>query len=492
MVEESLKSVFDGTKIMNSWIYVLLGVFTFFVFLQALYGVNLVYLSILSRVRGRRLGLKKVGKYEYVTVQLPVFNEADVVSRLISAACALEWPLEKLEIQVLDDSTDETSTIVANIVQKYQKTGVKIMHIRRKNREGFKAGALDEGLKKTKGEFIAIFDADFIPAADFLKKTMGHFDDDVAMVQARWSYVNRRKSLLTRVQAIVLDAHFSCDQQARFSRGLFFNFNGTAGVWRKAAIDDAGGWKHDTLTEDLDLTYRAQLRGWRCVYLDKVDARSEIPESVSALRLQQQRWAKGHVQCAGKLIGPILKSQIGVWRKVQALYHITTYWMQAVAFIVLLFFPVVLYLSYTYLGITINAPTYLLLGTFFAPGFHYMSAQRNLGEWKKRWKHVLLTGFVAPGLLVNTIYAFMSLVLKKVHIFERTPKQGGKKKSKYFLGISPVFKWEILFWFYITGTIVYALLTRNWLYVLYSSIFFTGTSAMIVYTLKEVFDAARA
>src|SRR5690606_38297946 len=244
------------------------------------------------------------GQLPTVTVQLPLYNEATVVERLLLATAGLDYPSDKLEIQVLDDSTDETRTIAEATVSALRANGVDIKYVRRPNRHGYKAGALDYGLGLAKGELIAIFDADFVPQPTFLRDLVGHFQDPrVGMVQTRWGHMNREHSLLTSVQALMLDGHHLVENRARFGAGCMFNFSGTGGVWRRAAIDAAGGWQHDTLTEDLDLSYRAQLAGWRFVYRPDVITPAELPEGMSAFRAQQYRWAKGTVQTARKLLG---------------------------------------------------------------------------------------------------------------------------------------------------------------------------------------------
>jgi cellulose synthase/poly-beta-1,6-N-acetylglucosamine synthase-like glycosyltransferase len=253
--------------------------------------------SLPAPVEGARLPM--------VTVQLPLYNEPAVADRLIRQVAALDWPASRLEVQVLDDSTDETVEIVAAAVRRAREAGIEVLHVRRADRQGFKAGALAHGMSTARGEFIAIFDADFLPRPDFLRRAMSVFDDRVALVQARWGWLNAGASVLTRVQALHLDAHFAIEQQARGASGLFVGFNGTAGVWRRAAIEDAGGWSADTLTEDLDLSFRAQLAGWQVRYVDALDAPSELPEVFQAVRTQQHRWMKGGAQVARKLLPTI-------------------------------------------------------------------------------------------------------------------------------------------------------------------------------------------
>lgn len=266
---------------------------------------------------------KSPDDYPMVTVQLPIFNEKYVVNRLIDAVADFDWPKRQFEIQVLDDSTDETMDMIAEKVQQLQARGIDILHIRRGSREGYKAGALQYGMERAKGSFTAIFDADFVPKPDFLKQTIPHFENaDIGMVQTRWGHLNPDYSLLTRVQAFALNAHFTVEQKGRSSAGFFMNFNGTAGVWRNSCIKDAGGWHHDTLTEDLDLSYRAQLKGWDFKYLEEVRSPSELPVTVSALKSQQYRWMKGAAETASKHLTNVWNSDRSLITKLQASSHL--------------------------------------------------------------------------------------------------------------------------------------------------------------------------
>ena len=259
-----------------------------------------------------------------VTIQLPIFNEQFVIDRLIDAICAMEYPREKLEIQVLDDSTDETQEVAAAIVERYAALGHPIVYIHRTNRHGFKAGALDAGLKVAKGEYVAIFDADFVPPPDWLMKVIHHFaEPEIGMVQTRWTHMNRDYSMLTQIEAILLDGHFVIEHGARVRTGDFFNFNGTAGMWRIQAIVDGGGWQHDTLTEDTDLSYRSQLAGWKFKYLPEVECPSELPIEMTAFKTQQARWAKGLIQTSIKVLPLMFKSHVPRRIKVEAVYHLT-------------------------------------------------------------------------------------------------------------------------------------------------------------------------
>jgi Glycosyltransferase like family 2 len=259
-----------------------------------------------------------------VTVQLPIYNERYVVERLVDAVCALDWPRDRLDIQVLDDSTDDTVALARARVDHWRRRGVAIEHVRRTDRAGFKAGALEHGLARARGQLILVLDADFVPPPDLLRRMAGHLTDEgVAMVQARWDHLNRASSPLTSLQALLLDGHFGVEQTARARTGRFFNFNGTAGLWRRSAIEDAGGWHGDTLTEDLDLSYRALLRGWRFAYLLEQSVPGELPADINGFKSQQFRWAKGSMQVARKLLPQVLRSRRGVAVKLEALFHLT-------------------------------------------------------------------------------------------------------------------------------------------------------------------------
>ncbi|MFT6882058.1 MAG: cellulose synthase/poly-beta-1,6-N-acetylglucosamine synthase-like glycosyltransferase [Marinoscillum sp.] len=257
-----------------------------------------------------------------VTVQLPVYNEKYVIERLINSICELDYPKDKLEVQVLDDSTDESAVLAAKCVDKWKSRGINILHIRRPDRTGFKAGALQYGMKKALGDYIAIFDADFLPKKDFLLKTLPAFKDGIGMVQTRWGHINQDYSILTRMQAFGLNAHFTVEQKGRNASGKFMNFNGTAGIWDKRCIVDAGGWEHDTLTEDLDLSYRAQLKGWKFVYMEDVISPAELPMIVTAIKSQQYRWNKGAAETARKNFWKIIKSKLRLKVKIHALLHL--------------------------------------------------------------------------------------------------------------------------------------------------------------------------
>jgi cellulose synthase/poly-beta-1,6-N-acetylglucosamine synthase-like glycosyltransferase len=374
----------------------------------------------------------ELGQYPVVTVQLPVYNELYVVGRLIDAACAIVYPKEKLEIQLLDDSTDQTVDIVTSYVEKYRKQGFDIKHLRRTNRAGYKAGALKEGLETARGEFVAIFDADFVPRPNFLLKTIPHFyvDPKVGMVQTRWEHLNFDYSLLTRTQAMALDGHFVIEQSVRNKVGFFINFNGTAGVWRKSCIEDAGNWQADTLTEDLDLSYRAQLRGWKFKYLNNVTSPAELPSEINALKSQQFRWTKGAIETARKMLPVVWRSNIPTKIKIHATFHLTNN----------LVFPFIL------LAGILNVPLVFIKHTgmynayfdfmsifvfaFIGSFLFYMFSQRDVyADWQRRL--MLFPIFMAGsmGFAVNNSKAVIEGLFKKKSEFIRTPKYSIKDKK---------------------------------------------------------------
>jgi cellulose synthase/poly-beta-1,6-N-acetylglucosamine synthase-like glycosyltransferase len=402
-----------------------------------------------------------------VTVQLPIFNEMYVADRLIGAVCELDYPRELLEIQVLDDSTDETRDIAELAVRRFALKGFNIRYLHRVDRSGFKAGALDAGLKEATGEFIAIFDADFIPPSDFLMRTLPYFDTDpkIGMVQARWGHINQDYSLLTKIQSILLDAHFVLEHGARNRAGCFFNFNGTAGIWRRQVIPDAGGWQHDTLTEDLDLSYRAQLKGWRFVFLPDLVAPAEVPVEMNSFKSQQHRWAKGSIQTCMKLLPRILRSKQPLGVKAEAFFHLSAnfnYLLMSVLSI--LMFPS-MYVRYS-MGWTemllIDIPLFAAATLSFCN--FYMVSQRELyADWKARLKYLPFLMSIGIGLCVNNTRAVLEAMFGKQSEFARTPKYGierdsdewvGKKYHQSF-GVQPMI--ELALGLYFTATVFYAL-----------------------------------
>ncbi len=367
-----------------------------------------------------------------VTVQLPLFNERYVARRLIDAVCALRYLRSNLHIQVLDDSTDETSRIVAECVDHYRRLGFDIEHIHRTVRSGFKAGALEAGLKRARGEYLAIFDADFVPEPDFLEQTIPCFrDPEVGMVQARWDHINRDYSLLTRIQAIFLDGHFAIEHAARNGGERFFNFNGTAGVWRRQAIVDAGGWQHDTLTEDLDLSYRAQLAGWKFVFRPDTRAPAELPVDINGFKGQQFRWAKGSVQTARKLLGTILRAPIPLKVKLESFIHLTNNASYVLMVLLsILVFPAMLLRRDMDPRLLLLIDLPLFLGATVSVILFYIVSQVAVNpNWRLDLRFIPSVLGLGIGLSVNNAGAVLSGLIHNGGVFERTPKYGIEIRS---------------------------------------------------------------
>jgi cellulose synthase/poly-beta-1,6-N-acetylglucosamine synthase-like glycosyltransferase len=394
-------------------------------------GFVMVYYHFKSR-KEEKIPDPTLPVFPVVTVQLPIYNEVYVVGRLVTAACGIDYPKEKLEIQVLDDSTDETTTVVSKIVEKMVARGFDIKHIRRGTREGYKAGALREGLKTARGEFIAIFDADFVPREDFLLRTMPYFflDEKIGMVQTRWEHLNTEYSLLTRAQAMALDGHFVIEQAVRNRAGFFINFNGTGGIWRKACIEDAGNWHDDTLTEDLDLSYRAQLRGWKFKFLRDVTSPAELPSEINALKSQQFRWTKGAIETAKKILPLVWRSDLPFRIKLQSTFHLTNN----------IVFPFIL------LAGILNVPlvyvknhggyeTYFALMSIFVVAFvgsflFYTFSQKEIyPDWRRRLFLFPLFMAGSMGFAVNNTKAVIEGLISKKREFVRTPKYAIEKKG---------------------------------------------------------------
>jgi cellulose synthase/poly-beta-1,6-N-acetylglucosamine synthase-like glycosyltransferase len=432
-----------------------------------------------------------------VTIQLPLYNELYVVERLINTVCEIDYPKDLLEIQVLDDSTDETVNITAAMVVKKKAEGFDICHIRRGTREGYKAGALKEGLRVAKGEFVAIFDADFIPQKEFLKKTLSFFSDDkVGMVQTRWEHLNGDYSMLTKAQALALDGHFVIEQTVRNKAGFFINFNGTGGVWRKSCIVDAGNWHADTLAEDLDLSYRAQLNGWRFVYLKDFTSPAELPNEISALKTQQFRWTKGHIETAKKILPLVWKSSVPLRVKLQATVHLTSN----------LVFPFIL------LAAILNVPlifiknsgsheAYFAVMSIFVLAFvssfmFYLYSQRDIRtDWRK--KIVLFPMFMAGsmGFAVNNSRAVIEGLLSRKSEFVRTPKfnaesgnssAAGKKYGNHKIGLSVYV--ELMMAVYCLIGICSSLYFLEIAALPFQVLFFTGFAFVSITSIKHAYS----
>jgi len=372
----------------------------------AIYGIHRYHLVFLYLKNKHKIQKPKgiLAVKPKVTVQLPIYNEMYVVERLVEAACRIRYPRELLEIQLLDDSTDETIEIAAAVVAKHREMGFNIEHIHRTNRSGFKAGALENGLKLASGEFIAIFDADFIPAENFLEDVVEYFSDsEVGMIQARWGHINREYSLLTQIESVILDGHFMIEHGGRHLSGRFFNFNGTAGIWRRTAIESAGGWQHDTLTEDTDLSYRAQMVGWKFLYLPHIVCPAELPVEMNAFKTQQSRWAKGLIQTAIKLLPRILRSDLPLKIKIEAFFHLTAniaYPLMIALSFLLLPAMIVRFNQGWFQMLYIDLP--LWLASTASVSMFYLVSQRELyPDWRTRLRYLPFLMSVGIGLAVS-------------------------------------------------------------------------------------------
>ncbi|MHC5026840.1 MAG: cellulose synthase family protein [Planctomycetota bacterium] len=402
-----------------------------------LYGLHRYWLVTVA-VRHRNDAPEPAARFDElprVTIQLPMFNEPNVAQRLVEAAAAIDYPHDRMQIQVLDDSTDDTTAIVGECCRRLAETGIDIEHLHRTDRVGYKAGALGVGLASATGDLVAVFDADFLPPTDFLDNTVHHFtDESIGMVQTRWSHLNRDESMLTRIQAMSLDAHFLIEQQARAATGRWFNFNGTAGIWRRVCIDEAGGWEHDTLTEDTDLSYRAQLAGWRFRFLPQVTCPAELPPTIGALLGQQHRWNKGLVQTAIKLLPRILTSRASLGTKVEAWFHLTAPLPYVFILLLALIALPALFVHlpvYGAVGLTALGAGFacLVLGTMAACTFYIVSQRRQgLG--------ILATLALLPvlmaigvGLSVINTKAVLEALFGNKSPFVRTPKFAGHANS---------------------------------------------------------------
>lgn len=441
--------------------------------------------------------VSQITHYPIVTIQLPVFNEKYVVERLIDCVCNIDYPKDKLEIQVLDDSNDETVEISRSCVEKWKTKGIDIQLVLRKNRVGYKAGALAHGMSIAKGEYIAIFDADFMPNPDFLYATIPHFTDKTGMVQTKWGHINENYSLLTKIQAFGLNAHFTVEQTGRASSGKYMNFNGTAGIWRKCCIEEAGGWQHDTLTEDLDLSYRAQVKGWEFKYIEDVVTPAELPVIVTAIKSQQYRWNKGAAETAKKNLRMIFKSKISKTLKLHSSLHL----LSSSVFILLLFSGL---LSIPMLVIKTKTPETQLaynLGGIFAMGFlamgafYWISVKLNKRETPFKYYAVYFPLFVifSMGMSLHNAIAVAEGYLGKKTPFIRTPKFDIKGKSDSFKGniylsksFTPTTILEGLLSIYFAFGVGYGILHSEYGLIFFHLMLTLGFGAVFMYSIGQV------
>ena len=423
-----------------------------------------------------------------VTIQLPIYNERYVIERLVEAISRFDYPPELLDVQVLDDSTDETQEVARNCVNRFAAQGMPIVYIHRCSREGYKAGALENGLKTANGQFIAIFDADFVPSPDFLRLTIPYFMNPlggpgIGMVQTRWTYLNSDYSLLTQVETILLDGHFVIEHGARSRRGTFFNFNGTAGVWRRKAIDQAGGWQHDTLTEDTDLSYRAQLQGWKFLYLPHIECPSELPVDMNGFKAQQARWAKGLMQTAKKILPKVFRANVPWHVKSEAFFHLTaniSYPLMVLLSTMLLPAMIVRFYQGWFQMLVIDLP--LFLASTCSISSFYLVAQKELRPktWYRTFLYLPFVMATGIGISVRNAQAVIEAIAGKKSEFARTPKYNIASKNDSFVKKSYRNKagWmpyaEILLGLYFAFTVLYAVRNENYATVPFLLLFVWG------------------
>lgn len=483
------------------WVYAFLALYFAVSAMLFLFGMHAYLMAVLyRRSAGRRPVRPQVDAFPEVTVQLPLFNERYVARRLIEAVTRLEYPREKLEIQILDDSTDDTVEHVAELVAHWRAQGWNMVHRHRTDRVGFKGGALREGLAEARGELVAVFDADFIPPPHFLRETVPYFQDSgLGMVQARWTHLNEDYSVLTRAQAVALDGHFIIEHTVRNRNGAFINFNGTAGIWRKQCILDAGNWQDDTLTEDLDLSYRAQMAGWRFLFLPEVECPAELPAEVNGLKGQQFRWAKGSVQTALKILPRLLRSPLPRFARFQALIHLTNH---AVYPLLLLLgvsaLPALIVLDrYPDVRWMFGAATILVVASFGHPWLYFV-AQRARGRgWREAIFAVPLVVAGNMGIAVNNSRALVEALARRQSPFLRTPKYALLTRSDHWAEKryqAPMTPWplvELALAAYALAAIVYAGLHGHLLAIPFLALYFVGLGYMGVISVRNAWARMR-
>ena len=487
MVRGLFDDTFSGVHQLSWFDWAILIPYFGILILLSIYGVHrydIIRRYFRHRKKATGEPIQRFAQLPPVTIQLPIYNERYVIERLIDEVTRIEYPRELLQIQVLDDSTDDTAPFAEALVERYHALGFPIEYHHRQNREGFKAGALTDGLKTATGEFVAIFDADFIPPADFLTRTIQYFaDPTVGVVQTRWSYLNRDYSFLTEVEAMLLDGHFILEHGARSRAGYFFNFNGTAGILRRKMIEDAGGWQHDTLTEDTDLSYRAQLKGWRFVYIPGLECPSELPVEMHGFQVQQSRWAKGLTQCARKLLPAIFRSNVPLRVKAEAFLHLTpniSYPLMIVVSALMLPVMIVRFYMGVWQMVFIDLP--LIMAAFWSISAFYVVAQREL--YPKNWKRsiMLLPVLMAIGVALTVVNtrAVLEALFGIRTAFVRTPKYAvgdrpmslENKKYRRKSGLLPYI--ELAIGTYFVAMIFFAIDTYNFFSIPFLILFVAG------------------
>jgi glycosyltransferase involved in cell wall biosynthesis len=471
--------------------------------LLCFYGLHR-YLMVYLYYRHKKHPAVPPGRFEqlpFVTVQLPMYNEMYVAGRLIDAVCAMRYPRDRLEVQVLDDSTDECQSVARQAVERWQAQGVQIQYLHRDHRDGYKAGALNTGLTTARGELVAIFDADFLPQPQFLEETVHHFTDErVAVVQTRWEHLNRGTSLLTQVQAILLDGHFMIEHTARNRSGRFMNFSGTAGIWRRRAIDDAGGWTHDTLTEDLDISFRAQLKGWRFVFLPDLVTPAELPVEVNGFKTQQHRWAKGSAQTARKLLWTLLTSRQPLAVKLEGLVHLTSNSAYTLVLLMsLLMLPAVIVRAKLEWQTSAWLEALVFLAATISVCAYYIVSQREVfggRGWLKQLKYVPMLMSVGVGLSINNARAVISGFFRRGGEFVRTPKHAvgtpeAAAAARRYRGVRPWFfsLCEFAMGCYFVAIAAYSLMHRMYGALPFQALFIVG---FFYLSLLSFFQGLRA
>jgi cellulose synthase/poly-beta-1,6-N-acetylglucosamine synthase-like glycosyltransferase len=472
-------------------IHIILVLYTLFLCVLFFYAVHSYLLVFFYYRYGKKRSqpIRKMLKHTPdVTIQLPIYNEKYVVHRLIKSVTSMNYPRAHLEIQVLDDSDDETSAIIAELVEEYQQRGHDIKHVRRVSRTDFKAGALEYGLERARGEFVAIFDADFVPPPNFLHDLLPEFDSPlIGGVQARWGHLNHDHSVLTRSQAIGLDNHFVMEQGLRSKLDFFINFNGTCGLWRRSAIHDAGGWSGETLAEDLDLSYRVQLNGWTIKYRGDIVVNGELPDRAYSYRIQQNRWAKGTIQVARKLLPKVFSSSLTLLQKYEAFVHLTCH-VNFLAMLGLALFalPVVYFKvqgfvsNAYYIGIS-----FFTIGAFGYPFLYYLSQKESYRDYRRRIPFIFGVIAYSMGLSLSNTVAIIEGWFNRKHIFTRTPKSGGKQRSYRHEIRSLIPYIEILFGLYLFVTIVYVAVNLQLILVPFLLLYCYGFLSMGLSSVKE-------
>jgi len=487
--------------------YVVMIPYALVLVLVAIYGIH-CYQLLYLHIRNKKNVAVPQGRFDdlpIVTVQLPLYNEQYVVERAIDAACRIDYPREKLEIQVLDDSTDDTAEVAKGCIETWRGRGVDIKLIHRQERVGYKAGALQEGTLAARGDYVAIFDADFVANPSFLHETIHYFTNpEIGMVQSRWGHLNKDTSLLTMSQAILIDGHFAIEHSARSSSGMFINFNGSAGIWRKSCVLDAGGWSQDTLSEDLDLSYRAQLKGWKFVYVPDLVCPAELPVDMQAFKTQQHRWTKGTIQAAIKLLPRIFKSKEPWKVKCEALFHLTSRTVSVyVAAMSVLMLPVLLDRFTSTPGPddlgTINVWTRIVLidvpvftvATLSGLSMYIFSQKELYNSWVDKLKYVPVLMGIGIGISVINAQAVMEAIFDKQNVFVRTPKYGDRSRREARSSLEatkprsllPIL--EIALGCYVAVVFLVALLTGHWVSSLFLFIFCFGYLYVGIMSLVE-------